>query len=332
MYHFLRKYRKVVLFMLIPYVVLVGLFTIPIDYHISAPGNLSKLDKQVEIANHNNSYEINTVYVITLPKVTLFQAIMSSFYDYLDLEKNNKNDVSSSDSFKSGQVSEELSYQYAIIQAYEAAALISDNIEINYSLRGYVLSYRSTYQKTLEIGDIITKIEGVSYKDVSYEAFLKPFKEKNRVLVQIIRNEQIKEFTLNKDELNQTYGLYIEPIYDITSTPSFKTNYKDDFIDGPSGGLMQSLYIYCLLLDVDLKGLSIAGTGTIDVFGTIGEIGGIKQKVVTTYRNKDIDVFYVGKDNYQAAKKTYDQLKKPSFSLVEVGDFSEVIADLLQRI
>ncbi len=50
-------------------------------------------------------------------------------------------------------------------------------------------------------------------------------------------------------------------------------------IGGPSGGLMFSLQIYSQLTGQDIRhGRKIAGTGTINPDGSVGEIGGIDKK------------------------------------------------------
>ena len=52
-------------------------------------------------------------------------------------------------------------------------------------------------------------------------------------------------------------------------------------IGGPSAGMMFSLAIYTQVADPDLRqGRHIAGTGTINQDGTVGDIGGIDKKVV----------------------------------------------------
>lgn len=52
-------------------------------------------------------------------------------------------------------------------------------------------------------------------------------------------------------------------------------------IGGPSAGLMFTITIYDLLTPGDLKqGRIIAGTGTIDLAGNVGPIGGVRYKVV----------------------------------------------------
>jgi len=55
-------------------------------------------------------------------------------------------------------------------------------------------------------------------------------------------------------------------------------------IGGPSAGMIFSLAIYDMLTPGQLTGgRNIAGTGTIDVDGNVGEIGGIQQKIAGAY-------------------------------------------------
>jgi PDZ domain-containing protein len=63
-----------------------------------------------------------------------------------------------------------------------------------------------------------------------------------------------------------------------------KIDFSLDNVGGPSAGLMFSLGIIDKLDPVDLTGgRIIAGTGTIDDDGNVGEIGGIAQKMVSAY-------------------------------------------------
>lgn len=58
-------------------------------------------------------------------------------------------------------------------------------------------------------------------------------------------------------------------------------------VGGPSAGLMFSLAVYDKLTPGALNGgANIAGTGTIDSSGTVGPIGGIRQKLVGAQRGK----------------------------------------------
>ncbi|MCW2760169.1 MAG: hypothetical protein JWR85_370 [Marmoricola sp.] len=72
----------------------------------------------------------------------------------------------------------------------------------------------------------------------------------------------------------------------IETAPGYEFPFKvglnlDQNIGGPSGGLMFALGIYDILTPGSLTGGKvIAGTGEIDAKGTVGEIGGIQQKLV----------------------------------------------------
>jgi len=61
---------------------------------------------------------------------------------------------------------------------------------------------------------------------------------------------------------------------DITLTPGVR-------IGGPSAGLMVGLTVYDLLAEEDLlRGRRVAGTGTLDVDGVVGAVGGVPEKTL----------------------------------------------------
>jgi PDZ domain-containing protein len=68
-------------------------------------------------------------------------------------------------------------------------------------------------------------------------------------------------------------------------------------VGGPSAGLMFSLAIYDVLTPGELTGgENIAGTGTMEDDGTVGPIGGIRQKLVGA-RRAGADYFLAPADN-----------------------------------
>lgn len=70
---------------------------------------------------------------------------------------------------------------------------------------------------------------------------------------------------------------------------------------GPSGGLMTALAIYNSLVEEDItKGRYIIGTGTIDKDGNVGEIGGVKYKIIGAVK-KDADIFLCPVENLEEA-------------------------------
>ena len=98
---------------------------------------------------------------------------------------------------------------------------------------------------------------------------------------------------------------------------------------GSSGGLILALGIYNKITGDDiLKGRNIAGTGTIDNDGNIGEIDGIKYKIAGAVKDK-MDIVLVSPDNYEEAKKIIKD-NNYKIELVKVSTFKEAI-DYLKK-
>ena len=77
----------------------------------------------------------------------------------------------------------------------------------------------------------------------------------------------------------------------------FDVDISSGDVGGPSAGLMWALGLYDLLTPGDLTaGRTIAGTGTIDMRGNVGPIGGIIDKVVGAER-AGAEIFLVPADN-----------------------------------
>lgn len=65
----------------------------------------------------------------------------------------------------------------------------------------------------------------------------------------------------------------------------FEIDIKTGNVGGPSAGLMMALNVYNnLTLDDITNSLIIAGTGTIEIDGSVGPVGGIRQKVIAAKR------------------------------------------------
>ena len=90
---------------------------------------------------------------------------------------------------------------------------------------------------------------------------------------------------------------------------------------------MLSLALYDYLIDEDVtKGLKIAGTGTIDIDGNIGEIDGIKYKIAGAVKN-NIDVILVSPYNYEEAKQVIEE-NHYDLKLLKAETFDQVLEDL----
>ncbi|MEG2378915.1 MAG: S16 family serine protease, partial [Bacilli bacterium] len=86
---------------------------------------------------------------------------------------------------------------------------------------------------------------------------------------------------------------------------------------GPSGGLITTLTIYNYLVKEDItNGLKIAGTGTIEPDGSVGEIGGIKYKLAGVVKKKADLFFCPAGENYEEAMK---EKKKNKYKIKIIG-------------
>ena len=96
---------------------------------------------------------------------------------------------------------------------------------------------------------------------------------------------------------------------------------------GSSGGLMLTLAIYNKLTEEDLtKGQKIVGTGTIDILGNVGEIDGVKYKLLGAEREK-AQIFLCPVENYDEALKVKRE-NKLKIKVKAVKTFDEALTYL----
>ena len=91
-----------------------------------------------------------------------------------------------------------------------------------------------------------------------------------------------------------------------------------------------SLSIYNKLVDEDItKGRKIVGTGTIDTDGNVGEIGGVKYKLLGAVKSK-ADIFLVPYENYDEAIR-YKNENNYDIKIIKVATFDEALNTLKSK-
>ena len=122
-------------------------------------------------------------------------------------------------------------------------------------------------------------------------------------------------------------GVILQVVNKYETNPKVEMNFKRDE-SGPSAGLITTLAIYDKLTKSDLtKQLKIAGTGTIEIDGSIGEIGGVKYKLLGAEAG-NADIFLVPSgNNYKECVKIKKE-KKLKIKLIEVSTIDEAIEKL----
>jgi Lon-like protease len=176
----------------------------------------------------------------------------------------------------------------------------------------------------LREGDVITSIDGKAIADsVDLRAAIIPRKPGTEVEVDYVRNGRSREATIKtaanpQDENASAIGVTPNDVRPF----SIKIELKG--VGGPSAGLMFALGIIDRLEPAQLTGgKTIAGTGTLDLEGNVGPIGGIQQKLVGA-RRAGASVFLVPADNCAAAK----QGAPKGLRLVKVATLQQAVTAL----
>lgn len=328
--YLIKKYKILLAILVIPYIFIFYICLAQTDYEVITLGDITPVDDIIEInTDYSSEGTINSIYVMTF-RATLFQKYLvdktpkssgssNSGYSYL----------SASDYDKMGIIQHDSSVEYSLINAYSEASKIDSNVHLNYSFTGLMVEYRSVTAVDLQIGDLIVEINGTNIADVSSNEFITLYN--NCVLdtpIKVLRNGSLIDYVLNSNFYHQ---IYCYPRYDIdylNSYPTMQVNATN--IQGPSGGLLQSISVFNQILPKDYTyGLTISGTGTINNSGSVGAIGGITQKIYTAFE-RDVDIFFCPTANYEEAKEAYDSIKhNERMALVEVTTFSDAIEYLL---
>lgn len=191
------------------------------------------------------------------------------------------------DVFPADQTTEERNEQSAAMMVDSqkeatAAALTELGYDVQQMVRVYSLTEDSAASGVLEPDDIIRAADGQAIADTAALREIINAGQGDPVTLTIDRDdaEQTVEVTPRRGEVDgQTLWLigvttlhdYVFPI-DVTI--------QLDNVGGPSAGMMFALGIIDTLSEGELNGgEDVAGTGTIDAAGTVGPIGGIRQKL-----------------------------------------------------
>ncbi|MCF7924155.1 MAG: hypothetical protein K9L64_03485 [Candidatus Izimaplasma sp.] len=339
--------------LLVPYVILMFLLVYRIDFQISAPGGITEVESLIQVDYEVNEIKgsISSTYVISFKRPTIFQFVISDFSPY--------NQVIILPDYYAHYTDQEIrdisylqkmtSVDAAVIVAYQNASQVNSEIVFTDSdVYKQILVYGkaaelSNYDQ-IGLGDEFISMVGVSNNVISAEDIYDTGLENS--LVTNMSDEDFHEFTfkgevgeyqvsLTKTDIEENLSLNQ---YLLVSQSNIypKFTEKDSNIGGPSGGLLQTLSIYNMLVEEDItKGLKIAGTGTIRYDGSVGYVGSIKQKIATAYLN-DVDLFFIpaiderySSHNYLEALAACEEFGiNPEGWLIPVASFSEAISYL----
>lgn len=304
------------------------LFTIELPYSIYTPGGAVNLNERITVEDgYESDGSFNMAYVSMVRGSIPFLLISYVIPDW-DI-------VLADDITAEGEDMDEMlererlylqeSIDAAIINAYQAAG---KNVEITGIINE--VSYLTEEADTnLEVGDQILRVNGNdinSLKDM--QKIIESLDEGEKVSIQIRRDDsELECYAYTYDIEGETkIGVSLLTTYEYVTDPEVSITSKASEA-GSSGGLMMSLTVYNQLVPEDITGgKKIVGTGTIDINGNVGEIGGVKYKLIGAVKN-DADIFMCPEENYEEAIEVAEE-KDYDITIISVSTFEEAIKKL----
>ena len=304
--------------------------TFPVNYYIVIGGGISDVGERIVVENGSDSKgSFNLSYVSEL-KGTVLTYALSYVFPTWDRESMSDYKYSESESYDDiefrGEMDLKSTNGNAIKAAYELAG--KDYKEVSSKI--YVIGLFDEYKTGLKIRDEILSINGQSFDTVSeYSSYIQEFEENDELEVEVLR-DGAKKIVKSKIYLYQDrkiFGVALQIAKEYETNPSIDIKFKSSEM-GPSAGLVTTLEIYDKLVEDDItNGLTIAGTGSIDELGNVGEIGGVRYKILGAV-DGDADVFLVPfGDNYEEALKVKKE-KKLDIKVIAVSSLEDAINKL----
>jgi len=306
------------------------LLFLELPFYIKRGGGIIDISERIEIENANiinGSY--NMAYVSEL-KATIPIYLIALMNKNWDIEKKEEIIIENEKNAElRGEIALKEANDTAILVAYKKAL---KNIKINNTK--LIVTYIDENAKTdLQIGDTILEVNDFVIKDKNnFNDIIKNLEIGSKINIKVENNDKIYNRTATIVDIdgNKKIGIVIYNNYDLEINPEIKFNFKKSE-SGASGGLMMSLAIYDYLTKKDIsKGRKIAGTGTIDIDGNIGEIDGVEYKIIGAYKN-GADIFFVpAGSNYKDALKTMNN-NNLDIELVPVKTFDDALKYLTKE-
>ena len=326
---FIKENYKGILTIIIIFV----LFNYSLPYSIYIPGGMINMDERINSKDnlHESSGSINSTYV-SMVKGTLPMLFLSKILPSWDIVDND--DLTIEGENIEETIKRDKYYMQEAISNAILVAFTNAKKDIKITKSENIVTYISKDAKTnLQLYDKILKFDGKTFTTFSDLKNYISQKDIGEIInFQIKRNKKTTTATAEVIEINgeSKVGLMNATINEYQSIPKINVKTKSSE-SGSSGGLMTALAIYNAITKEDItKGRIIAGTGTIDNNGKVGEIGGVIYKIAGAEK-QGADIFLCPKENYEEAKK-FTEKQGYDIIIVLVEDFNDALTYLEREI
>lgn len=276
-----------------------------LPYLVYRPGGSIDLAERVSTLNGdevNGGYYMNYVSVANGNIPNLLVSLFNKEWEVVKEEEL----TMGYDDYDTAFKVEQLDYQNSIFLATYNACNLVDNCKLTINSQKVYVVYIDDNAKTdLKIMDEIISVDGKSY-DFSEDIlnYISTKKIGDSITFEVLENDNKKTRTAEIVDINgePKVGIIIYNSNDYTVDPNVSIKTKSSEA-GSSGGLMLTLAVYDSLSPDDIaRGRKVMGTGTIDAYGNVGEIGGVKYKMLGAKKDK-ADVFFSPMENCDEAKQ-----------------------------
>lgn len=321
----IKKYIKENRKFLIIWAIILFLFYFQLPYVVYKPGGAINLNDRVKVTDGysaNGKLEMAYVSMVkgTIPALLVSYVIPN--WDMVPTSDIKGNNETVEQMMKMEKIEMTSSINNATIVAYKKA---NKDITITNKINTVIYIYDEA-NTDLELGDQILSVEGETISDLKdLQSKVETYQDGDTITLHIKRNSEELDVkaTLFSIEGHTKIGVMISTTYEYDLDPKLDFEAKSSEA-GPSGGLMMSLAIYNALVSDDIThGKTIIGTGTIDTLGNVGEIDGVKYKLLGAEK-KHAEIFLCPKENYEEAIKVKND-NNLQIEVVEVGTFDDAI-------
>lgn len=299
------------------------LWQVNVAYFALSPGPVGDVEELVGIEGQETFTSTGDMYMLTvsLQEVNIFEYVYAYFDDSIDLVEREiirPSDQSPDDFRRANREAMDDSKDTAITVALQYLGF-----EVHDEGEGVLVSgiiEDTPADGVLENGDVITAVGSVevTIRDDGINEIISN-EIGDTVTLTVLRGDETLALDVTLVEHTTQpgrpmVGFQASTFNRITVFP-FEVSIDSQNVGGPSAGMMYTLTIIDLLSEGELTGgRVVAGTGTIASDGTVGAIGGIRQKIVAaqaagaevilvpeanladalTMRDPDVEIFGVG--------------------------------------
>ena len=336
MYNLSNKNKKILIIFLVLFISISSLSLVKTDYYFMSPGPPYQWDIEYgEIENYEfegNLFQL-TVRRDEASALIYAWSLLNDTYDLYPRE------VILPDGVTPKELSE-ISIQNMRTSENVAIAVALKNLGYKIESKGDGVAVvglldDSPVKNKLKKGDLLNSINNTEiYSATEFISTLRTYSIGETVSIGLLREtDGVKEQLYIETTLIEHVEYKGEPMVGFLATTvnerfdfPFKIDIKTGNVGGPSAGLMMALNVYNNLIPEDItNSMIVAGTGTIEIDGSVGPVGGIKQKIIAAKR-AGAELILVPVANFEEAR----QFETDNTAIIAVDSFDEALSVISQ--